>query len=192
MQTLVPAVTFEQLRRKSRVMLAMRIAHQAGDDDPAQVRVQMAELASAFPGALREIDQLELRAIEARIADLDAVVRGEAAAARWMEAVALFHALARGALEAKRWLAGRKRVDAAATAEFMQHAARLDPESAAAALAWAHDLGQVAAPPRGRVMDLVFTRVAGALGASDSEARALVFGASLGEEEPLEDERGMA
>jgi hypothetical protein len=41
-------------------------------------------------------------------------------------------------------------------------------------------------------MDLVFTRVASVLGASDGEARALVFGGSLGEEEPLEDERGTA
>ena len=51
-----------------------------------------------IPGALREIDDLELDEIRRRIDALDEVLHGRREVEPWMEAVALFHGLARGAL----------------------------------------------------------------------------------------------
>jgi hypothetical protein len=168
--------TLETLRAKYDEMLAMRLAHDSGEENAAHARARMAELATQFPGALREIDDLELDVIRARISQLDAVLRGAGAVEPWMEAVALFHALARGALWAKRWLGGRKTVNSAITRQYEDYAAHnLDANEA---LAWADDLARVAAPPRGRILDLVFARMARTLGTTEREARHLVFGVS--------------
>lgn len=177
--TLVPVrVTHEALdalRGKYATMLAMRVAHRAKQEEPAGVvRAAMAELAWRFPGALRELDDLELDEIRRRVAVLDHVLRGEREVEPWMEAVALFHAMARGALCAKRWLAGRKRVDAAVRRAFAAQVEALDfPEEARA---WTDELAHIASPPRGRVLDVVFARLAHTLGGSEREARRLVFG----------------
>jgi hypothetical protein len=165
----------DALRDKYATMLAMRVAHDSGEEDAAEVRVRMAELASRFPGALRELDDLELDDIRCRIAALEEVLRGAREVEPWMEAVALFHALARGALSAKRWLAGRKRIDAAVRGAFAAEASALDfPEEARA---WTDDLARIASPPRGRVLDVIFPRLARTLGTSEAAARQLVFGA---------------
>lgn len=174
----VPRSSLEQLRAKYGEMLSMRLAHESGSEDEADARERMAELASRFPGALREIDDLELDAIRARIAHLDRVLRDDAAGDEpvepWMEAVVLFHGLARGALWAKRWLAGRKSVDPSTASAYETAASRVGV--GVEALAWSDDLAAIAAPPRGRVMDLVFARVARILGTTEKEARLLVFG----------------
>jgi hypothetical protein len=170
----------QELRRKYREMLAMRLEDAASEDDGARsrARTRMARLASRFPGALREIDDLELEAILDRILRLDATLDGLSAVEPWMEAIALFHALARGALWAKRWLAGRRTVDSAMEREYAFEAA-VDGASDDA-LEWAHDLGAVACPPRGRLTDLVFERLACALGITHEQARLLVFGRAAG------------
>jgi hypothetical protein len=179
--------TLEQLSRKYGEMLSMRLAHDAGEESEARARERMAELAARFPGALREIDDLELGVIRDRIGQLEAVLRGEGEVERWMEAVGLFHALARGALRAKRWLAGRKAVDGATVLDYESAIAGLTGDGlagpyaggealAADALAWSSELARIAAPPRGRLMDLVFARVAHTLGTTEPEARHLVFG----------------
>ena len=167
----------EELGCKYREMLVMRTAHESGVGNAAQARERMARLASRFPGALREIDELELVVIRDRIDRIDAALRDDGAVELWMEAMAHFHALARGALWAKRWLSGRKTVDAATAREYEAHAGRL-VGAAADALAWTGDLGHVASPPRGRITDLIFARVAGSLGTTVEEARFLVFGAA--------------
>jgi hypothetical protein len=175
--------TLDQLRRKYGEMLSMRLASDSGADTKARARQRMAELASRFPGALREIDELELAVIRERIERLDAALRGERPVERWMEAVGLFHALARGALLAKRWLAGRKTVDAVTVLAYESDVAALaepgapaDAGRVADGLAWTAELARIAAPPRGRIMDLVFARVARTLGTTEREARHLVFG----------------
>jgi hypothetical protein len=171
--------TLEQLGAKYREMLAMRLEHASGGEDEPAVRRRMAELARRFPGALREIDDLELAVIRDRIGQLEAVLSGEREVAPWMDAMALFHGLARGALRAKRWLAGRKTIDTATAREFEAHVTDATGAAPAGdaidALAWADDLAGIAAPPRGRVMDLVFARLAAALGMTEDEARRLVF-----------------
>ncbi len=92
-----------------------------------------------------------------------------------MEAIGTFHVLARGVLAAKRWLDGRRRVVAALERAF---AVELELVPFPVELrGWSACLSQVASPPRGRVMDLVFARVAAQLGVAEREARELVFGA---------------
>src|SRR5215469_12838792 len=108
-------------------MLAMRLEHDRkkaeaseapeGDTGTEDIR-RMSRLAAQYPGALRELDELELDEIGRRIAALDRVATGEREVEAWMAATARFHILARGALSAKRWLAGRKDVDGETVRSF--------------------------------------------------------------------------
>lgn len=164
----------EALRGKYVEMLAMRLADHAGDEGDARVRVRMAELASRFPGALRELDDLEIGEIRRRAAALEAVIRDGKGVERWMAALTLFHSLARGALCAKRWLSGRKRVDAEIERAYAASVSALEfPDDARA---WAGDLACIASPPRGRVSLAVLARIGRQLGSSERETRELVFG----------------
>jgi hypothetical protein len=166
-------VAVVELRGKYAEMLVMRIEHETGREDLPRVRTRMGALAARFPGALREIDRLELGEIRRRVASLDAWLDGSGAGEPWMDAVALFHRLARGALGAKRWLGRRRAVDAGMMQDFERELARLP--DAEAIREWASDLASIASPPRGRVMDLVFARLARELGTSDEAARRRVF-----------------
>jgi hypothetical protein len=164
----------QELRAKYAEMLSMRIANAAGDEDAAGARPRMARLAARFPGALREIDDLELAEIRRRVAALDAFASASGEEQDWMEPVALFHRLARGALATKRWLAGRRHVDEALAGAFGAFASLAPfPEEIQA---WASDLERVASPPRGRLLDVVFARLAAELGVDEPAARRLVFG----------------
>ncbi|HEY3822197.1 MAG TPA: hypothetical protein VGL81_33760 [Polyangiaceae bacterium] len=170
----VSLAALEELRVKYAQMLAMRVAHASGDDDAEEARARMAEVASRFPGCLREIDDLELTEIRRRIQALDEVVQARCELEPWMEAIALFHAMARGALCAKRWLGGRKRVGVEVEEAFERDlSSLLFPEDARG---WSGQLARIASPPRGRVMDVVFARLARELGTSERAARRLVFG----------------
>jgi len=136
----------------------------------------MGRLSSRFPGALREIDDLELTEIRRRIAAIDRALQREEQAETWMEAVALFHSLARGALCAKRWLGKRKHVDADVERAYAAAAPSFAfPKDARL---WTRDLARIASPPRGRILDVVFARIAQELSIGEREARFLVFGVS--------------
>ena len=172
-----------ELAGKYAEMLRLRQADAAAPDP----RAAMARLATEFPGVLRELDDFPLDVIEARRAALERVDRtaatneaGRAATLAqvepWMVACATFHHFARGALSAKRWLDGKKVVDAATAAAFVEAANALPfPRDA---LIWAGDLASLANPPRGRLSQLVFERVGHAMGISAKEVRVLVFGPS--------------
>jgi hypothetical protein len=129
----------------------------------ADPRPRLAALASRFPGALREIDDLPLSEIDRRIDALSLAETKPNEAKDWMHAMVRFHALARGVLFAKRSLAE-------------------EPEGGAVwpdeARVWTDDLARVARPPRGRVMDLVYERLGGELGMPPHVAKELVFGRS--------------
>jgi hypothetical protein len=186
---MVSREALEDLRHKYLEILAMRSAHAAHATE-AEARARMAALASRFPGALRELDDLELAEIARRSAALDAVLDATGQVEGWMEAVALFHALARGALCAKRWLLGRKHVDVALERAYDAAVSALAfPEDARA---WSSELARIASPPRGRVTDAVFARVALQLGTSERQARFLVFGVPRRERALARRRRGRA
>lgn len=156
-------------------MLRLRLLHARAREEPGFVepdpRPAMADLARAFPGALREIDELPLDVIRSRIDELAAAEADPARAASWMRAHARFHALARGALAVKRWLAGR-----APTAALSAELAILAPSwPEREALEWTAELAAIAKPPRGRVMDLVYARLAHELAIDVSAAREAVM-----------------
>lgn len=164
------------LRDKYEQMLCLRRLHARAKEEPDFIepdpRPAMVALARRYPGALREIDVLPIADIERRIAELQAAEVDASRVAPWMEAQAEFHRLARGALAVKRWLAGRpltKEIDEA-FADAMSTMPERDD-----ALAWADDLAALSSPPRGRVMDLVYVKLATALGVDVSVARHAVL-----------------
>ena len=164
------------LRYKYERMLHLRELHSRARTEPGFVepdpRPAMAELARTYPGALREIDELPLALIRARIEELAAAEDDATKALPWMDAQSRFHSLARGALAVKRWLEGR-RVTAA-----LEHAFALvlpTLPNAGDAQLWAGDLEAIATPPRGRLMDLVYARLARDLGVDVTSARAEVL-----------------
>jgi hypothetical protein len=164
------------LRDKYEQMLCLRQLHARAKDERDFVepdpRPAMAALARRYPGALREVDELPLDVIEARIAELDAAERDPSRVASWMKAQAAFHRLARGALAVKRWLAGRTltpAIDEAFADALLTMPEREDATS------WADDLAAIAKPPRGRVMDLVYAKLARELGVDVTAARDAVL-----------------
>jgi hypothetical protein len=174
---LLPA-ELRALRDKYERMDRLRSLHARARNEPAFVepdpREEMAALARSFPGALREIDELPLDVIRTRIDELAAAEADASRITPWMKAHARFHALARGALAAKRWLAGRP-----LTPELVESYARFvatmtDARAATDAAAWTSDLAAIAKPPRGRLMELVFARLAVELAIDVTAARGLV------------------
>jgi hypothetical protein len=164
------------LRDKYERMLRLRLLHARAREEPGFVepdpRPAMAELASDFPGALREIDELSLDVIRQRIDAVAAAERDESKATPWMRAHVSFHRLARGALTVKRWLEGRP-----LTPDLAAAFARALPSlpNAGEAAVWSTDLAAIAEPPRGRIMDLVYARLAEELGTDVASARATVM-----------------
>jgi hypothetical protein len=159
------------LRTKYARLLALRELHERAKSDATFVepdpRQEMTSLARTWPGSLRELDELPMDVIRTRITALDRALRDPSRIEQWMIAQAAFHRLARGALSAKRWLGKRKRITSDVRASFEEHAPR-------DARAWRDALADVASPPRGRLMDLVFARLASELDVSIAEARRLV------------------
>jgi hypothetical protein len=113
----------------------------------------MSALAARFPGALREIDEVPMDALEERVRELRDVVSGSHPRDdHWGPALHRFHELFRGVLFAKRWL-GEQRDRTA----FEDDAERAGvPE----AVTWRDDLDAIASPPGGKLGPLVIARIA--------------------------------
>jgi hypothetical protein len=162
----------EDLLCKYEEMLRMRLedeAHPGGDP-----RREMAKLAERFPGALREIDEAPLERIRERVDALRGCLSDGALPEPWMHPTARYHRLTRGALSVKRWLGKRHRVGEEIVQSFEAELTRvLFPEDARL---WTGRLDAIASPPRGRVTDVVFARLADELGVTVHAARALVLG----------------
>jgi hypothetical protein len=143
-----------ELRSKYEEMRSLRV--NAGGDP----RPRLAALAARFPGALRELDALPLDEIDRRIDALSRAETEPGSAETWMHAMTRLHALARGILFAKRSIG-----DAPSARTGWPDEARV----------WGDDLARVARPPRGRLMDLVYERLATELDTTPHGAKALVF-----------------
>ena len=159
---------------KYREMLRLRRGDQDGSiPDP---RPAMAALARAFPGALREIDRIHLDELERRLAYLQGVAAHGAPAdpPPWAPLGFRYHALLRGLLAAKGWLARRRTVDEALRGAFREEILALPYGQDA--LLWAPELERLAVPPGGRVASLALERLARESGLSEGELRRVLFG----------------
>ncbi|UJR86465.1 hypothetical protein [Sandaracinus amylolyticus] len=152
-------IDLHALREKYREMKRLREQHDAGS--PVDPRPAMRALATRFPGALREIDELPMDAIDARIASLDRALSG-AEIEPWMRALARYHAWMRLALRLR--LACASERSEARAREWLEGAARphdddVDPRGLDDAT-----LHAILRPPEGRLHRVVLARVALELG----------------------------
>lgn len=175
---LLLAPDLEALRRKYAEMQRLRALHARAQRDAEFVEpdpgAAMAALAREFPGALREIDRLPLDVLADRISAIEAALADATRVTPWMRASWSFHRLARGALVVKRWL-GSRSPPTSTRADLEIAIASSALEHGDDARAWLDDLGAIARPPRGRLMDLVHARVAAELGWTVDEVREAVF-----------------
>ena len=158
-------------RKYDEISRLRRAAAASPDVDP---RREMAALAAEFPGALREADDFQPAELDRRVTELARVFRTGDAPAAWMTMVARFHRLTRGALCAKKWLDGRKVVDAAVAQAFegrVRHALLRRRRRGVAP-----ELAVIANPPRGRLTEVIFERIAGEVGQEVETVRRVVFG----------------
>jgi len=159
-----------RLRKKYEFILELRLRRLQSEPAPKD---ELRALSGEFPGALRDLDALPLAEIHDRI---DALVAAELDPARmgpWMIAELSFYGAMRGALAAKGWLKKRRDVDDAVRDAFAREAALLTHGEEAKT--WLADLAHVARPPRGRIVQLAFARVARDMSLSPEEVGALVF-----------------
>lgn len=137
-----------ELSEKYDLLLALRRARERGE--PIPDRRVFRELASRFPGALRELDRMPMATLERRAAEL-AEVRAGQAPRPWMAVVASYHELIRFALAHR----GRHAASppTGGDREFLEGLAR---------------------PPSGRVVPLVTSRLARVLGCEVADVIALL------------------
>lgn len=86
------------LVEKYRAMVALRLSHARGM--PSATREELQRLATAFPGALAELDRLPTTELLDRLTAVEEAAR-EGSAQRWMLYVFAFHAALREALLAR-------------------------------------------------------------------------------------------
>lgn len=146
----------------------IRALRMTDDRDP---RPRMRALAARFPGALRELDELTMETIEARIQALDAVIVHDAAPPAWADVLARYHGWMRVALRLKRAV-GRDRELDSARAWIRDHRPAADEPSAEALLDQAP---AILRPPGGRLSRFVLSRVAVELGRSVETLEAEAF-----------------
>ena len=149
----------QSLVDKYQKMLELRQQLTGPPDAPA--RAKMKALARAFPGALRELDTLPTEEIQRRLQALGSGIREP-----WMRWMARYHELMRAALEIR---AGR-----AAIGERSESLPRGRAERLARSIDEAF-AEQVKAPPRGRLMVVVFDRIAAEEGRDRGEIWDAVF-----------------
>jgi hypothetical protein len=149
----------QALHAKYVEMLRMRDLDAAGDE--ADPRPAMRALASRFPGALREIDELPREVITTRI---DAIARALASSGHepWMLALSRYHACLRVALRIRRAIP--ERTVAAARALQDPEVDALDDASLAA----------IVRPPHGRLNRAVLAIVAREIGSTPERIESLL------------------
>lgn len=169
----MPAVPTEELARlaeKYESLAALRRAR-AGGASPPEASVFKA-LARAFPGCLNELDTLPLDHLDARASALRAAASG-GPVEPWMEWLSGYHALMRAALRIKPRVARAEPLDDARAAALASDAA-----AHAGADVDASFVRAVAHPPGGRLVAVVFARLAATHGASAAVIKRTLFPAA--------------
>jgi len=158
---------------KYREIKRLRDEHARGDEqDP---RPQMRALAARFPGALRELDELPMEEIEARLARLHDVLARAQPAPEWVVLQLGYHGWMRAALRIK--LIARRRdcthVDAV-LAELPQ-SYRPEPHDPPLASLDRAAVSAILEPLDGRLNPWVYARVAAAAGVEPDVVRRALF-----------------
>ena len=153
------------LERKYAALVELRRRRDAGGDPAGGGALR--GLAAEFPGCLRELDTLSLSELERR-ARACAAGAALAAAEPWIEWIAAYHALMRGALAARDpERAGPARGDRQALAAVASRAAGLAVDEAF--------VNDVLAPPHGRVSVVVLRALGARFGVPAATIAAALF-----------------
>lgn len=118
-------------------------------------RAELAALAAAFPGALRELDCLPMEELEQRRSLLRAVLDGTAPVERWMQLQIAYHGCMRAVLRIRRLQLEQERSEQAQAIKFEPQ-----PDEPAFESFDAQDLAAIRKPPGGRLNPWVLARVA--------------------------------
>lgn len=175
-------VTRDDLAALREKYAELRRLREESDADAAQGRAhhpsreRLKALSRRFPGALAEIDRIAFSLLEERLCALDAILERTAVQSElppWIVGWVRVHEGLRGALSVKAWLEGARTVDAQTLARFDAALETLPfPEEARA---FRDRLAEVASPPDGRLVDLVFDDAARTLGMDRVALRALLM-----------------
>jgi hypothetical protein len=160
------------LRAKYRIIRELRDAAAAESVAP---RAELAALARAFPGALRELDQLPMALVIARLAAIERVLADGSAPERWMLLQAGYHGFMRAVLRIRRLSRGRPFEIVDAEHELLALAyqpAADEPPIARFDLA---ALRVIRRPPGGRLNPWVFGEVARDHGVSPESVHEALF-----------------
>jgi len=140
-------------------------------------RERLKALSLRFPAALAEIDRIAFELLEERLAILNALLERDACSfdelPAWVRGWILVHRGLRGALAIKAWLCGVRTVDAELLARF--DAALPTMRFSEDAAAFRDRLAEVASPPDGRLVDVIFDDASRALGTDRVALRALLM-----------------
>jgi hypothetical protein len=163
------------LREKYGEIHALRVEHARGD--AADPRPRMRALARRFPGALRELDELPMELIEARLQAIEAALAHGPPFASWPW-IALqvhYHARMRAALHVKRLARGRR--GEALEQVLLELSAQRGADDADAPALDRAAVGVILEPPGGRLGPWVLAEVARQAGVDpDTVRRALFLG----------------
>lgn len=146
------------LQQKYQTLLALR--RDAELQASVAPRARLAALAAAFPGALRELDQLPMSCLEERLAALELALAGHGDPEAWMWLQAGYHGFMRAVLRIRRLSRDRpSQIENAASelAALAYEPADDEPPVRRFALA---DLIAIRSPPHGRLNPWVLEQVA--------------------------------
>ena len=179
----------EDLEQKYRLMLVMRLEREAlesrgvlkfSGDAAVQRRESSKALASRFPGALKELDQLSSTKLEQRLQELEQLTSNDADLPQWASVCWDYHTLLRQALAAKLWLHDQQ---AAVMDDLaLQNAWQVADRTFYCAQDWpdayrgARLLELISHPPGGRLSQLVWEVLRERFGMPEHELRMIVFG----------------
>lgn len=161
------------LRCKYQTLLELRARYAA--DAAIAPRAELARLAAAFPGALRELDRLPLAKLEARLFALERVLEGVAELESWMQLQWAYHGFMRAALRIRRGLRDRPDAMADALAELAAVAYVPGEDEPPLERFGVAELSELRRPQGGRLNPWVLLQVARDHEVTPEQVRAALF-----------------
>ncbi|HEY2736432.1 MAG TPA: hypothetical protein VGI70_20675 [Polyangiales bacterium] len=140
--------------------LCMRALRAEAAPTMAAPRARLAALARAFPGALRELDQLPMEEIDARLHALDSALAGTIEPETWMQLQVSYHGFMRAVLRIRRASRGRPLEIDDAERELIALAYQPRDDEPSAARLDLTALRTIRKPPGGRLNPWVLSEVA--------------------------------